>query len=237
MKTKKWIIGLASLLTASTVTGLAIITRAQTPSPSLPPGVSPEEHKLHHPENNQPTLPQKQATQVDQQFIEMMILHHQEAVDMADLALTRANRTEVKNLAQAIKQDQAREIAQMRTWYKQWFGKEVPATMPMGGMMQGNGMMSQSMMQGNRMMNNQGMMQGNGMQRMHSNLNALKTAKDFDREFIRQMIPHHQMAVRMAQMLEKKTTRPEMKTLAQAIIKSQTAEINQMKQWQKSWFK
>jgi uncharacterized protein (DUF305 family) len=67
-------------------------------------------------------------------------------------------------------------------------------------------------------------------------LAALKQSDDFDREFIRQMIPHHQMAVHMAQMLLKHTTRPEMNDLANSIIKSQTAEIAQMQEWNQTWY-
>jgi uncharacterized protein (DUF305 family) len=49
------------------------------------------------------------------------------------------------------------------------------------------------------------------------------------------MIPHHQMAVKMAQMASGRATRPEIRTLIQSIIKSQNAEIMQMKGWQQAW--
>jgi len=108
-----------------------------------------------------------------------------------------------------------------------------------GMMGNGQGMMGngQGMMgNGQGMMGNgQGMMTQNGM--MHTDIVALKNASDFDKEFIRQMIPHHQMAVRMAQMVLNQKTRPEIHTLAQSIIKSQTTEINQMQQWQQAWSK
>ncbi len=71
---------------------------------------------------------------------------------------------------------------------------------------------------------------------MTMDLAALKQSDDFDRAFIQQMIPHHQMAVHMAQMLLKHTTRPEMQRQAESIIKSQTAEIHQMHQWQQTWY-
>jgi len=154
---------------------------------------------------------QPRSMRVDQHFIEMMIPHHRDAIAMADLALTRAKRPEVKRLAEAIKKDQAYEIQEMRTWYKQWYGKEAPAP-SMAGMGMGQGMMN-----------------------METDLAALKKASDFDKEFVRQMIPHHQMAVMMAQMASKRATRPEIRTLAQSIIKSQNAEIAQMQGWQQAW--
>jgi len=169
-------------------------------------------------------------TRPDQHFIEMMIPHHQDAVKMTNLALIDAKRPETKKLAAAIKRDQTREIQQMRGWYKAWYGKEVPQVAMGAGMMgSGQGMM------GNGQGMGQGMMTRNGM--MHTDLVALKNASDFDKEFIRQMIPHHQMAVHMAQMVLNQKTRPEIRTLAQSIIKSQTTEINQMQQWQQAWFK
>lgn len=72
---------------------------------------------------------------------------------------------------------------------------------------------------------------------MEMDLQALKNAPDFDREFIRQMVPHHQMAVHMAQMLLNRTNRPDMRNLAQSMIKSQTAEITQMQQWNQAWYR
>ena len=56
----------------------------------------------------------------DQQFIVMMIPHHEGAIAMADLALSRAKRPEIKELAKSIKASQTSENAQMRTWYQQW---------------------------------------------------------------------------------------------------------------------
>jgi uncharacterized protein (DUF305 family) len=195
---------------------------------------------------------QMMSGDIDQHFIVMMIPHHQGAVDMAELALTRAQHPEIKQLAEAIIRDQNREIEQMQTWYQAWYGTDVPCLMPMG--MMGNspgsreGMMgNQDMMEGNSgqgMMGNQDMMEGNsgqGMMGMHSmmigDLETLTNADDFDQEFIRQMIPHHQMAVMMAQMVMNTGNKPEIQELSQTIIRTQTAEINQMQQWNQEWFR
>jgi uncharacterized protein (DUF305 family) len=66
----------------------------------------------------------------DQQFIVMMIPHHEGAIAMADLALSRAKRPEIKELAKSIKASQTSENAQTRTWYQQWYGKAVPSWGP-----------------------------------------------------------------------------------------------------------
>ncbi len=59
----------------------------------------------------------------DQRFIEAMIPHHEGAIAMARDALQHAEHQEIKNLAQAIITTQDAEIAQMRTWLKEWYGK------------------------------------------------------------------------------------------------------------------
>lgn len=63
---------------------------------------------------------------IDRNFIEHMIPHHQMAVMMADLALQKAEHEELKQLAADIKTAQTREINDMRSWYKSWYGVEVP---------------------------------------------------------------------------------------------------------------
>jgi uncharacterized protein (DUF305 family) len=59
---------------------------------------------------------------------------------------------------------------------------------------------------------------------------------DYDLRFIDAMIPHHEGAVAMAQDMATKTKQPELKKLAQAILKAQPQEIAQMQQWRKAWY-
>ncbi|MHC0065811.1 DUF305 domain-containing protein [Nostoc sp. UIC 10890] len=59
---------------------------------------------------------------------------------------------------------------------------------------------------------------------------------NFDLRFIDAMIPHHQGAVEMAKEAQQKSKRPEIKKLADDIIKSQNQEITQMKQWRQAWY-
>ncbi|MBD1859659.1 DUF305 domain-containing protein [Leptolyngbya sp. FACHB-1624] len=210
----------AGLLTSSTVIGLLNISRIESLS-AAPTSQTPA-NRSHSPQR--PIM-----GQVDRHFIERMIPHHEEAVEMAQLASSRAKHSEIKRLAASIIQDQTREINQMRTWYKAWYGTNVPAVSSgMGRMGNRSGMMGNH---SDRM----GMHQS-GMS-MEMDLQALKNAPDFDREFIRQMVPHHQMAVHMAQMLLNRTNRPDMRNLAQSMIKSQTAEITQMQQWNQAWYR
>ncbi len=153
---------------------------------------------------------------IDQHFIEQMIPHHDGAIAMANLALEKSKRPEIKTLAKAIVSAQESENQQMKSWYRDWFGKDVSKGSAMTG-----GMMSQG-----------GMHMG-GTQ----DIEALKNAPDFDKAFIEAMIPHHQLAIMMANMLQSGTSRPEMQGLAKNIIKSQSKEIEQMQSWYKNWYK
>lgn len=152
---------------------------------------------------------------IDSHFIEQMIPHHEDAIVMAKLALIKAKRPEVKQLAQNIIDSQGKEINQMKSWYKEWFGNEVQTN--------SKGMMG----------NNNGM--HSGMMGDASDVTKLEQSADFDKTFVEEMIPHHQMAVMMATMLKNGTERAEMKQLADDIITAQNNEIVQMRGWLKSW--
>ena len=158
-----------------------------------------------------------QANNIDKHFIEQMIPHHEGAIEMAKLAQEKSNRPEVLTLASTIIDSQSTEITQMQSWYKEWYGSDVPFDSTIG-MGMGRGMMHGGMMGGQT-----------------SDIESLKSATDFDKAFVEEMIPHHQMAVMMTQMLQSGTDRSEMKQLALDIIKAQEAEIELMRTWLREW--
>lgn len=57
----------------------------------------------------------------DQEFLAQMIVHHQGAIDMAQLALTNAKHQEIKDLSIAIISAQTKEIGEMKAWQKAWY--------------------------------------------------------------------------------------------------------------------
>lgn len=63
----------------------------------------------------------KTGAAFDQAFLSEMIVHHQGAVDMAELALVNAQHQEIKDLAKAIITAQKKEIADMKSWQQAWF--------------------------------------------------------------------------------------------------------------------
>ncbi|BAU15825.1 hypothetical protein LEP3755_63900 (plasmid) [Leptolyngbya sp. NIES-3755] len=163
-----------------------------------------------------------QSREVDRMFLEMMVPHHQSANEMARIELQKGKNPEVKKLAQKIIDEQTREIQQMQTYYKQWYGTELPTMKTSGNMgnMQMSSQMGESMMMSMRQ-------QDNMNQEM---LNTLKNSPNVDQEFLRQMTRHHQMATMMAGMVVDSATHPETRKLAQSIVKSQNEEIAQMQQ-------
>lgn len=62
--------------------------------------------------------PMAGMTHADKAFLEGMIPHHQSAVDMAKLALTKAAKPELKKFAQQVITDQSKEIKQFQAWLK-----------------------------------------------------------------------------------------------------------------------
>lgn len=56
----------------------------------------------------------------DKAFIEMMIAHHEGAVDMAELSENRAKHDEIKKLSREIIAAQEQEISDMRQWQRDW---------------------------------------------------------------------------------------------------------------------
>ncbi len=157
------------------------------------------------------------ASAFDQQFIDMMAPHHQGAVAMAQIALTRAQHPQIKTLARSIIADQNSEIAQMKAWRKAWYGS---AATP--------GMADMPMFPGMTM----GM---SGMTMMHD-ITSLKTANPFDKAFIDAMLPHHQMAIDAATLELARGSHPQLKALALSIIKGQSREEGLMQAYREVWY-
>jgi uncharacterized protein (DUF305 family) len=146
---------------------------------------------------------------VDRAFVAEMIPHHRSAVEMAEIAERRSKRTEIKELAQAIIATQNAEIDKLQ---------RLDQRLADAGVETGElGMAAHEM--------------GTDMDTA-----GLREAEPFDREFIDAMIPHHQGAIRMAQMQLEQGENREVGRLAEAIVQAQSAEIDQMNEWRVDWF-
>lgn len=155
----------------------------------------------------------------DLRFIDAMTPHHEGAVVMAQEALEKSSRPEIRELAEAIIAAQEQEISEMKEWRAAWYpsapNEPVMYSAEMGHTMAMSEEMRSSMM-------------------MNMDLGAADA--EFDLRFIEAMIPHHEGAVAMAQEALEKSDRPEIRELAEAIITSQQAEIDQMNQWKQDWY-
>ncbi|MEP6650939.1 MAG: DUF305 domain-containing protein [Lapillicoccus sp.] len=148
--------------------------------------------------------------QADVTFATNMIPHHQQAVEMADLALKQASNAQVKALAGDVKTAQDQEIQTMTGWLTGW---EQPVPTPMTG----HDMSSMGGMDG--------MMSAQEMQQLQA-----ATGAAFDRMWLQMMTKHHQGAVAMATSETHQGQNANAKALAQQIITAQNKEIATMTQ-------
>jgi uncharacterized protein (DUF305 family) len=266
MDRKLLVYSISGLVAGSAATALVIMAASKTnlQATFFPNTISAAQAQTSSPQASPPgtafPMMPGMRNRPDRHFIIMMIPHHEEAIAMADLALERSQRPEIRALAESIKKTQTQEIDQMRDWYRQWYGADVPQWTPGMGMWDWNRDGSQwnrnwsSSQQGDwnpgvGMRQNWGYhgqrvaqsgwqpgMGCMGMRTMLGNTVALQNASNFDRAFIEEMVPHHQMGVMMAQMVLVNNEHPEIQELAQTIIDTQTDEINQMRQWYQEWY-
>jgi uncharacterized protein (DUF305 family) len=158
--------------------------------------------------------------EADISFAQMMIPHHREAVEMAEMAVDRAENPEVKALAEQIKAAQAPEIQTLTGFLETW-GADVPAEGGMAGMAGMSGMAGMPGMSG--------MMTPEQMDEMSNTTGAA-----FDTMFLEMMIVHHEGAVTEAQRELAEGVNPQAKELADEVVAAQTAEIDQMQQMQQA---
>lgn len=139
----------------------------------------------------------------DRAFAAEMVPHHRSAVDMAELARTRARTPFVRRLAADVERSQGAEIRELRSRDR---------ALAEAGVARGDlGMGADAM----------------GMRGM--DLAALARSRDFDRDFLRMMIPHHQGAVRMARTQLERGEDPALLELSRRIVRTQEREIRAMR--------
>ncbi len=130
-----------------------------------------------------PATPPAPFMSADVKFMQGMIHHHAQAVQMVELLRTRTSRDDMKLLGQRIAVSQNDEIKLMKTWLADR-GQEVP-------MDHGNGM---TMMDGVMMGPMPGMLTANEMAAL-----ARASGPAFDRLFLTGMIRHHEGALAMVE--------------------------------------
>lgn len=131
----------------------------------------------------------------EKSFIEEMIPHHEEAITSSQELLTVAKTPEVRSLAENIITAQEKEVADMKGWYRDWFGKEYQPTGNYKPMMQS--------------------LKG-------------KSVEAAEQTYLMDMMMHHRAAIEMAEVVLPIAEHEEVKTLGNAIIRTQNDEITQI---------
>ncbi|MFC7220538.1 DUF305 domain-containing protein [Streptomyces polyrhachis] len=171
-------------------------------------------HGASHGASKSSAAPARTAfNDADVAFAQGMIPHHRQALEMADLVAGRSSDAEVKTLAEQIRRAQDPEIATLTRWLGEWQQPVPGAHVGHGGGDDGNGGHTMS-----------GMM-------TEAQLTDLKAAKGpaFDKAFAELMIEHHEGALTMARDVLAKGEAPGVRTLAEAVVKGQSAEIAQLR--------
>lgn len=148
------------------------------------------------------------ANGTDAAFVEAMIPHHEQAVDAADLALSRGKHRQLEGLAQEIIQTQSVELATLRT---------------VRDVLEGAGVEPDDLGLSEEEMG------------MGHDPAELRDAQDFDCAFLEMMIPHHEGAIRVARMELRSGIHAELRQMSVNIVDTQGYEIRQMRRYQRRW--
>ncbi len=137
----------------------------------------------------------------DKDFAGMMKIHHQGAINMANIEMAEGKNNELLKMAAKIKQDQNAEIIQFEKFLtdtkdnsiRDGFGKELMESMKT---------------------------MSNASHDMSTNIDA---------QFVSMMISHHQSAINMAKVYLKYANDKSLKAMAEQIVLAQQKEIDEMK--------
>lgn len=204
-----WIGGVAKALLLTVMCGACLVAWADE-APILQPG-APGEAPRQLSAQEAIQLANTRYSPDDVRFMQDMIPHHYQAVEMAALVAGRTNRPEIVDLAGRIDASQADEIAFMQDWLRQR-GEHAPDPSAEHAMH-----MSQHMA---------------GMatpEQMAALAEAEGTA--FDRHFLELMIPHHQGAITMVEQLKERPGSafdPILFEFIGDVVNDQSAEIERM---------
>ncbi|MEV8585492.1 DUF305 domain-containing protein [Streptomyces sp. NPDC051180] len=168
------------------------------------PGKPGEPARRISPEEAARLLPDESPNSADFRYVQMMLVHHRQALTMTALVPQRASSPQVKKVAERISAAQQPEIGAMEGWLKNNGGPREQSghdhhTMP--------GMASEAQ------------------------LKELANAKGkaFDALFLKLMITHHQGAVTMAAEALGEGNNTLVEEMANDVIAQQTSEINRMR--------
>ena len=138
----------------------------------------------------------------DVAFAQGMIPHHEQAIEMAEMALEKSENPEVTDLASRIVDAQGPEIEKLKAWLEEWGEAEAGDKDGMG---------------------DSGMMSDGDMATL-----AKASGQEFDRMFLEMMVEHHKSAIKMAETELKEGEFADALAMARDIVDAQEKEITEM---------
>lgn len=157
------------------------------------------------PQHHHQKLSKDAVKRLEIRYMKEMIDHHHMAIMMAELGMTKATRSEIRELSEDIIDAQSAEIKKMQGWLKSWYGITHSPEMTKAD------------------------------EKQMGKLESL-SGRAFDIAYLKEMITHHKMAVKMSRPLAEHASHPELKQLAKDVISTQTAEIKMMQGWLEDWY-
>ncbi len=137
----------------------------------------------------------------DIQFLDTMIEHHRQGIEMFKLAVQKSHSKKVKSKAQTMLDEQQ---------------KDIPKLQSLRNKIQSNAQESVNM-------------DLPGMENMDMNELSSKSGKDFDEEFLKMTIKHHEGAIKMSEDALNKAQNKDVRNKAKMTIDKQTKEIAELK--------
>ncbi len=179
--------------------------RADSTAPVIAPGRPGEEARTLAPGEAATAVPKPVVNAADVKYVQDMIVHHQQALDMTLMVASRAASAKVKSLAARIKDTQGPEIQFMRTWLQE---------------------------QGQRIPDHHSAHEGMPGMATPEQLDRLKAASGqaFDEQFLQLMTAHHEGAIKMSEQVLAGGSHIRIEELANDIAVTQLAEIRRMAQ-------
>jgi uncharacterized protein (DUF305 family) len=146
-------------------------------------------------------------------FLQAMIPHHQQAIDMARLVTGRTQRPELVKLAARITTSQAAQLRRMQAWLTRWRQPAAANASTQHDPSQLPGMLAEGQLE---------------------RLQTL-TGAQFDLGVVTMLRTHHSGAVKLAETELRAGASEEVKALTRKIIATQQREIRQLQRWQDTW--
>lgn len=150
----------------------------------------------------------KMTGDFDLDFVNMMIIHHQAAIDMSEVEIAKGTDTQMKTMAQNIVTAQKTEIEQLHQFVKNY---KIPEAKKMNGEMHNE--------------------LGETMKAKMDKMNSMQMTGNTDKDFAMMMKAHHESAVKMAEDELSHGKHYEVKKIAQMMIEAQSKEITDFKVW------